>query len=944
MTNVASAAKPLILVDGSNWLYRAYFALPPLKSPQGEPTGMVRGFAAMLKKLLKDYAIAPGEGRIAVVFDPPGDTWRNTIYDEYKATRDATPEDLSLQFPHVKAWVEAMGLPLLQVPGEEADDVIGTLARQAVAAKVPVLIVTGDKDLAQLVTQDVKLLDTMKNATLGPAEVEEKFGVAPDRIVEYLALIGDTSDNIPGIKGVGPKTAAKWLGEHGSLDALIAAADRVPGKAGENLRAGLAQIPLARRLVTIRDDLKLPVTFDTLVPGPQDEARLRALYGRLGFKGWLEELGAALAAAPDASAVAAATTRAGVPENASISPALAPDAAPASPRTRAEIVADEAALAAMLAKLAQAPLISVDTETDALDSMRARLVGLSFAIEPGHGWYVPVGHNYLGAPAQLPTDVVLSRLKPLLEDAGKPKVGQHIKYDLNVLRRCGVEVRGVAYDTMLESYVLDAAGWRHDMDSMAEQHLDHRTIRFEDVAGKGKTQVSFAQVSVDRAAEYAAEDADITLRLHHVLYPKLAAEPALKRVFETVEMPLVPVLARVEHNGVLVDAALLRRISHEFGERMGQLQQEAFQAAGGEFNLGSPLQLQQVLYEKLKLPVLARTPKGQPSTAEDVLEQLAEQHPLPRKLLDWRALSKLRSTYTESLPLAINPQTGRIHTSYAQAVAATGRLSSNDPNLQNIPVRTAEGRRIRQAFIAPPGRSILSIDYSQIELRLMAHLSGDPRLQAAFRAGHDVHKATAAEVFGVKLDDVTADQRRAVKAINFGLIYGMSAFGLAKQLGIARGEAQAYMETFFARYAGVKAYMENTRESARAKGYVETLLGRRLYLPDIRSRNAAQRQYAERTAINAPLQGTAADLIKLAMIDLQAFLDAGRHDAPMIMQVHDELVFEGPSAALGRLAPQLAQRMCNIFKLSVPLVADWGMGPNWDASHDKQGHASGGGE
>jgi DNA polymerase I len=916
--------KPLILIDGSNWLYRAYFALPPLRSPHGEPTGMVRGFAAMLKKLLKDYGISPGQGRIAVVFDPPGDTWRNTIYDEYKATRDATPEDLSTQFPHVQAWIEAMGLPLIQVPNEEADDVIGTLTRQARERKVPVLIVTGDKDMAQLVDDDVKLLDTMKNATLGPAEVTEKFGVPPRQIVEYLALIGDTSDNIPGVKGVGPKTAAKWLQEYGSLDALIAAAPGMPGKAGENLRAGLDKIPLARRLVTIRDTIELPIAFDALVPGPPDDARLRALYGRLGFKAWLEELGAALAVAPDSPIVAAEAVR------------------PPSPRTKVDVVVDEAGLARLIEHLARAPLIAFDTETDALDAMRAHLVGLSFATESGHGWYVPVGHNYLGAPAQLPLELVVSRLKPLLQDPDKPKVAQHAKYDINVLHRFGVEVRGVAYDTMLESYVLDAAGSRHDMDSMAEQHLDHQTIRFEDVAGKGKGQVSFAQVSVDKAAEYAAEDADITLRLHRALQPKLAAAPALQRVFETIEMPLVPVLARVERNGVYVDAKLLGRISHELGERMEQLQRDAFREAGGEFNLGSPPQLQQILYERLKLPVLAKTPKGQPSTGEDVLAQLAEQHALPRLILDWRALSKLRSTYTDNLPLAINPQTGRIHTSYGQAIAATGRLSSSDPNLQNIPIRTAEGRRIRQAFVAPPGRSLVSIDYSQIELRLMAHLSGDPRLQAAFRAGQDIHKATAADVFGVPLEQVTADQRRAVKAINFGLIYGMSAFGLAKQLNVPRAESQTYMDTFFARYAGVKAYMDGTREKARAQGYIETLLGRRLYLPDIRSKNAAQRQYAERTAINAPLQGTAADLIKLAMIDLQRFLDESGAPVLMIMQVHDELVFEGPSTELQKLAPVLALRMCNIFKLSVPLVADWGLGQNWDEAHAGQGHASSG--
>ncbi|MGQ0586766.1 MAG: DNA polymerase I [Gammaproteobacteria bacterium] len=907
--------KPLILIDGSNWLYRAYFALPPLKSPQGEPTGMVRGFAAMLKKLLKDYA----PERIAVVFDPPGETWRNTIYEDYKATRDATPEDLASQFPHVKEWIGAMGLPLLQVKGEEADDVMGTLTRQARAKHLPVLLVTGDKDMAQLVDDDVKLLDTMKNATLDAAAVKEKWGVPPSQIVEYLALIGDTSDNIPGVKGVGPKTAAKWLEEHGSLDALVAAAPQMPGKAGENLRAGLDKIPLARRLVTIRDDLSLPLPLDALVPGTPDPARLAALYQRLGFKTWLDELGSKVSDTFEGAKV--------------------PDTFEKPRKTRAETVLDEKALDAMVKRLAKAPLISVDTETDALDSMRANLVGLSFAVEAGHGWYVPVGHRYLGAPEQLALDVVLSRLKPLLQDEKKPKVGQHIKYDLNVLSRYGIEVRGVAFDTMLESYVLDAAGWRHDMDSMAEQHLGHKTITFQDVAGKGKAQVSFAQVPVDKAAEYAAEDADITLRLHQALHPKVAAVPALQKVLETIEMPLVPVLARIEQNGVLVDAAQLKRISHEFGVRMEQLQRECFKEAGGEFNLGSPLQLQQILFDRLKLPVLAKTPKGQPSTAEDVLEQLAEQHALPRKILDWRALSKLRSTYTEALPLAINPKTGRIHTSYGQAVAATGRLSSNDPNLQNIPVRTDEGRRIRQAFVAQQGNSLLSIDYSQIELRLMAHLSGDPRLTAAFRSGHDIHKATAAEVFGVDLEKVTAEQRRAVKAINFGLIYGMSAFGLARQLDVPRGEAQAYMDTFFARYAGVKAYMDDTRARAREQGYVETLFGRRLYLADIKSRNAAQRQYAERTAINAPLQGTAADLIKLSMVDLDREL--ARHRAvKMIMQVHDELVFEGRSAELKRLARPLAERMCRVAKLSVPLVADWGIGANWDEAHTSQGHAS----
>jgi len=923
--------KPLILIDGSSWLYRAYFALPPLKNAKGEATGMVFGFANMLRRLLKDYAIAPGDGRIAVVFDPPGDTWRNTIYKEYKATRDATPEDLSAQFPRVRSWIEAMGLPLLQVPHEEADDVIGTLTCRARERGIPVLIVTGDKDMAQLVDENVKLLDTMKGRTLDAASVKEKFGVAPAQIVEYLALVGDTSDNIPGVPLVGPKRAAELLRQFGSLDALMQRADEVKGKLGENLRASLKTIPLARELTTIRCELKLPVSLEQLVPGEPDKTRLAELYRRMGFNRLLEELGGG----------------AGVVGKTSMPPALAQGASPADepPRpasapTKAHTIVDEAALVELIAKLARAPLISLDTETDALDSMHANLVGISFAIEPGQGWYIPLGHNYLGAPAQLAADTVLARLKPLLEDAGKPKLGQHIKYDLNVLIRHGIEVRGVAFDTMLESYVLDAAGWRHDMDSMAEQHLGHRTIRFEDVAGKGKNQVTFNQVPVDKAAEYAAEDADITLRLHQALFPRLEAAPTLKKVFETIEMPLVPVLARIEQNGVYVDAPLLKRISHELGERMEQLQRQVWAEAGGEFNLGSPAQLQQILYEKLKLPVLAKTPKGQPSTGEDVLEQLAEQHALPQLILDWRALSKLRSTYTDNLPLAVNPKTGRIHTSYGQAVAATGRLSSSDPNLQNIPIRTDEGRRIRQAFVAPEGHALLSIDYSQIELRLMAHLSQDPRLQLAFRAGQDIHQATAAEVFGLAPDHVSANQRRAAKAINFGLIYGISAFGLSRQLGIPRNEAQAYMETFFARYPGVKGFMDGTREKAREQGYVETLFGRRLTLRDIKSRNAAQRQYAERTAINAPLQGTAADLIKLSMIDLHRYLDQHAPEVRMIMQVHDELVFEGPSAALAGVAPVLADRMCRIFSLSVPLVADWGTGANWDEAHTPKGHAS----
>jgi len=942
-------SRPLILIDASGWLFRAYHALPPLTTPRGEHTGAVLGMANMLRRLLKDYA--PEE--IAVVFDAPGKTFRDEIYKEYKANRDATPEDLSSQFPMIAELVQAMGLPLLAIAGVEADDVIGTLASQADAAGKDVLIVTSDKDLAQLVNERISLLDTMKNRRMNPAGVVEKFGVPPERIVDYLTLVGDTSDNIPGVPLVGPKTAAKWLIEHGSLDAIVQNAEQIKGKAGENLRASLHQIPMARQLATIRCDVELPLRFDQLHPAPPDVDKLAGLYRRFEFRRLLEELessappSAAEAPAPPVLVVEAPGVVPGVePSEATAGEASAAAPAsgeaeplPESKKTRDELVVDEATFAAMLKKLEAAEVICVDTETDALSAMQSGLVGLAFAVEPGHGWYVPVAHNYLGAPEQLPMQDVLTRLKPVLEDPRKPKLGQHIKYDLNVLARHGIEVQGVAYDTMLESYVLDAAGNRHDMDTLADKYLGHATIHFSDVAGKGKSQITFNQVSLDVASAYSAEDADITLRLHQVLYPRLREVPALLKVFETIEMPLVPVLAGVERNGVKVDGPLLARISTELAGRMDELQTQAWQQAEGEFNLGSPKQLQAILYGKLNLPVLGKTPKGEPSTAEDVLEELAAQHPLPRLILDWRAMQKLRSTYTDNLPREINPQTGRIHTSYHQAVAATGRLSSQDPNLQNIPVRTAEGRRIRQAFIAEPGNALLSIDYSQIELRLMAHFSGDARLQDAFAKGLDIHQATAAEVFGIPLEEV-GEQRRAAKAINFGLIYGMSAFGLARQLAIGRGEAQDYIDRFFARYPGVKQFMDNTREQAKTRGYVETLYGRRLYLPNILSRNAAQRQYAERTAINAPLQGTAADLIKLAMIDVAAWIAAQAPELRMIMQVHDELVFEGPQARLRSLAPEIADRMCRVAKLAVPLVADWGVGANWDEAHTAQGHAS----
>ncbi|WP_028081193.1 DNA polymerase I [Solimonas soli] len=931
------ARKPLILIDGSSWLFRAFFALPPLSNARGEPTGAVYGMGNMLRRLLKDYA--PEE--IGVIFDAPGDNFRHQIYPDYKANRDETPADLSAQYAPIVEMLEGMGLPVIAEAGVEADDVIGTLAKQAAARGQPVLIVTGDKDMAQLVHDGVHLLDTMKNRTLDRAAVIERFGVPPERIVDYLALMGDSVDNIPGIDGVGPKTAAKWLNEYGTLDDVVANADKVKGKIGEKLRAALGQLPMARDLATIRCDLSLPITVDALKPRAPDVAKLVNLYTRLGFHRWVEELRQQSGELPPVAERQELPTSliSSAPE---LPETPAADQPPPSQPTRATLVTDEATFAAMLAKLRAAPLICVDTETDSLDANRANLVGIAFAVDAGSGWYVPLAHDYLGVPEQLPRDAVLARLKPLLEDESRPKLGQHIKYDLNVFARHGVQVAGVAHDTMLQSYVLDAAGNRHDMDTLAEKYLGHQTIAFADIAGKGKNQLTFNQIALDRAADYSAEDADITLRLHQTLYPRVKAVPALNKVYETIEMPLVPVLAQVEQTGVKVDVPLLGKISLELAARMEALQREAFVEAGTEFNLGSPKQLGTILYEQLKLPVLGKTPKGEPSTAEDVLESLAAEHKLPRLILDWRALQKLRSTYTELLPQAVNPQTGRIHTSYHQAVAATGRLSSSDPNLQNIPVRNAEGRRIRQAFIAEPGNALTSIDYSQIELRLMAHFSGDPRLQGAFRDGLDIHQATAAEVFGLSLEQVSSDQRRAAKAINFGLIYGMSAFGLARQLGIARGEAQDYITRFFARYPGVKQFMDQTRVNARETGYVETLFGRRLYLPNIASGNQALRGYAERTAINAPLQGTAADLIKLAMIDVAAFLGRRAPDIRMIMQVHDELVFEGPQARLRELAPAIADRMVRIARLQVPLVADFGFGTEWDAAHTASGHANSG--
>lgn len=931
----APTTHPLVLIDGSSWLFRAFHALPPLSNSRGEPTGAVYGMANMLKRLQREYQ----PQRICVVFDPKGPTFRNELYDQYKANRTETPPELSMQYGDVLALIKGLGLPMITVDGVEADDVIGTLALAGRQQGLHVLLVTGDKDMAQLVDEQTHMLDTMKNQRIDRQGVIDKFGVPPERIVDYLALVGDSSDNIPGVPGCGPKTAAKWIAEFGSVDDIIRRADEVKGKIGDKLRAALPILPLAYQLATIRCDVPLPLSIDELVPGARDDAALIALFRKLEFHRWREEL-EGVAATP--SADLSITAPSDAPEAAAVAAAGTneiADVTVASPATQVEIVMDADGLDRLVDELTQAELICFDTETDSLDANQAGLVGLAFATRSGTGWYVPLAHNYLGAPDQLPMDLVIARLKPLLEDAQRPKLAQHGKYDINVLARHGIDVAGLAYDTMLESYVLDAAGNRHDMDTMAEKYLNHRTIHFEDVAGKGKGQITFNQVSIDKAAPYSAEDADITLRLHQTLYPRLAQVEPLERVFRTIEMPLVPVLATIERNGVHVDVPLLRRISVELAGRMDELQKQAFSLAETEFNLGSPKQLQVLLYDKFKLPVLAKTPKGDPSTAEETLEELAAQHPLPRLILDWRAMQKLRSTYAEQLPAAVNPRTQRIHTSYHQAVAATGRLSSSDPNLQNIPVRTAEGRRIRQAFVAEPGNALLSIDYSQIELRLMAHFSGDERLQQAFRSGLDVHQATAAEVFGLPLDQVGSDQRRAAKAINFGLIYGMSAFGLARQLGIGRNEAADYIDRFFGRYPGVKRFMDGTRESARVQGYVETLFGRRLYLPNINARNQGLRQYAERTAINAPLQGTAADLIKTTMIDLHHWLASAAPALRMIMQVHDELVFEGPEALIRDMAPAIADRMCRAAPLAVPLVADFGVARDWDQAHQAIGHA-----
>ena len=905
----------LVLIDGSSYLYRAFHALPPLTGPQGEPTGAVLGVLNMLLKSLREHDGA----QFVVVFDAPGRTFRDDLFTAYKAHRPPMPDDLRVQIEPLLEAVQALGLPLLRISGVEADDVIGTLARRAADGDRRVLISTGDKDMAQLVGPYITLVNTMSDSTYDRDGVKAKFDVWPEQIIDYLALAGDSSDGIPGIDKVGPKTAAKWLNQYGSIDTLITNADQVTGKIGENLRAGLDTLALSRQLATIRCDLDLPPEAADLARRPTDETALRTLYTRFGFKNLLRGLGVpdSPSATPDGSALVA-------------DPALLE-----APREY-EVVLDEAALGRWLETLAQSALFAFDTETTSLDYLQARIVGVSFCVEPGRAAYVPLGHDYVGAPEQLDRDAVLARLKPLLEAERPAKVGHHLKYDAHVLANHGIALGGMAYDTMLESYVWNSVATRHDMDSAAERYLGLKTITYEEVAGKGAKQIPFSQVSIETASTYAAEDADVTLRLHRTLWPAIEREPLLGRLYEDFEQPLVPVLLRMERRGVLIDREMLRRQGVELAKRAEELKTAAHAEAGTEFNVDSPKQLQQILYEKMNLPVLRKTPTGQPSTAEDVLEQLAESFTLPQLILDYRSIAKLRSTYADKLPTQVNPDTGRVHTSYHQAVAQTGRLSSTDPNLQNIPIRTPEGRRIRQAFIAPPGYVLLAADYSQIELRIMAHLSGDASLIAAFEADRDVHQATAAEVFGVPLSEVSTDQRRSAKAINFGLIYGMSAFGLARQLGIGRNEAQQYVDLYFERYPGVKAYMDRTREGARETGYVETVFGRRLYLPEIRSRNRALQQYAERSAINAPMQGTAADLIKLAMIAVDRWCEEeGRDDARLIMQVHDELVLEARTEVVDRVAE--AVRGCMVAAgrgaLRVPLKVDVGRGMNWDEAH-----------
>lgn len=926
------ADNPLILVDGSSYLYRAYHAFPPLTNSAGQPTGAMYGVLNMLRSLIMQYE----PSHVAVVFDAKGKTFRDELFEAYKSHRPPMPDDLREQIVPLHDMVVAMGMPLLSVSGVEADDVIGTLAKQAAAEGRAVLISTGDKDMAQLVTPDITLINTMNNTILGPEEVETKYGVPPSLIIDYLALMGDSSDNIPGVPGVGEKTAQALLQGLGSLDDIYADLDKI---AGLSFRGAKTLAPkmetnkemayLSYTLATIKTDVELDCTWDSLALTEPDLDKLHALFTQYEFKRWISDLenGGWLAkkSTRSASSKAAVTTAVQTPA----APAVTPDIS----SENYETILDEEALNRWAQILREAGEFAFDTETDSLDNLSARLVGMSFAAKAGHAAYVPIGHDYLDAPDQLLTEQVLRVMKPILEDEKIRKIGQNLKFDRGIMENYGVELRGIAFDTMLESYVLNSVAGRHDMDSLADRHLNYKTTTFEDIAGKGKKQLTFNQIPLEEAANYAAEDADITLLLHQALYPQLEAEKSLLHVYQDIEMPLVPVLSRMERTGVLIDANVLAAQSVELTARLDELEKQAFAIAGEEFNLSSPKQLQTILFEKLNLPVVKKTPGGAPSTNEEVLEELADNHELPRVILEHRSLSKLKTTYTDKLPLMVDPKTRRVHTSYYQAVTATGRLSSRDPNLQNIPVRTDEGRRIRQAFIARDGYCIMAADYSQIELRIMAHLSQDKGLLKAFAEGKDIHRATAAEVFGMPLDEVTADQRRSAKAINFGLIYGMSAFGLARQLGIPRGEAQRYMDLYFERYPGVLEYMARTREHAAEKGYVETLEGRRLWLPEINSRNGMRRKAAEREAINAPMQGTAADIIKKAMIAVDDWLQKENIDALMIMQVHDELVFEVRKEQQAEMAEKIRGLMEAAMKLDVPLKVEAGVGANWDEAH-----------
>jgi len=901
--------KSLVLVDGSSYLYRAFHALPDLRSPGGEPTGAIYGVLNMLRRLVNDHKA----DFLGCVFDAKGKTFRDEVYPQYKAHRPAMPDELARQIEPLMEAIRAMGWPLLVVDGVEADDVIATLASEASARDVRTIISTGDKDLAQLVDPRVTLINTMSNETLDVDGVTAKFGVAPGRIVDYLALVGDSVDNIPGVEKVGPKTAAKWIAQYGSLEGVLAHAAEIPGVVGENLRKVRDWLGTARELVTVKRDVRLPFGLDDLAPRGRDRERLAALFERFGFKSWLKEVQEG-AAAP------------------AVVPSASPAAVPADLPRRYETLVTEADLARWLPRLAAAELASFDAETTSLDPLAAELVGVSFAVEPGEAAYLAVAHAYAGAPDQLGAERALALLRPWLEDGSRKKLGQNSKYDQHVLANHGVRLAGIAHDTLLQSYVLESSA-RHDMDSLAARYLGLKTITYDEVTGKGAQRIGFEQVDVRRATEYSAEDADVTLRLHRVLYPKVAADGKLARVYEAIEMPVREVLFRMERAGVLVDAAALERQSRSLGQKMIELEQRAYAEAGQPFNLNSPRQIGEIFFGRLKLPVIRKTPGGAPSTDEEVLEKLALDYPLPKTLLEYRAVSKLKSTYTDKLPRMVNARTGRVHTNYGQATAVTGRLASNDPNLQNIPVRTPEGRRIREAFVAPAGHAIVSADYSQVELRIMAHLSEDRGLLEAFERGEDIHRATAAEIFGRDPREVSAEERRYAKTINFGLIYGMSAFGLAQQLGLERATAQAYIDSYFARYPGVARYMEATRQAAREQGYVETVFGRRLWLAEIRNANQARRAGAERAAINAPMQGTAADLIKLAMIAVQGWLDRGGLGARLIMQVHDELVLEVPEAELGRVKQELPGLMTGVATLRVPLVVDIGVGRNWDEAH-----------